>query len=325
MPDSIGVRDLEHFIGINSNLEVLEDCLDRFAHVYFALQQRKKSLNFGEILTLDGLMAIVPEVTGETRNFLGASDVPDAEFRLLTVKDAVKTRGHEALLYLISGGMVITLLRGSGEMLQDIIGKNQILDRTLPTSTVLLFYGISFPIAVGGRVLYEYYKGGLSSVISSRYNHNEGRIGISANDTVSVVADISHEFTHSIQDLHNVQIGRKYPIAEGHARGVQREISGIFAERSDNPAYVYKGIEQTAKELNDAYLFICTKNHRSPKASLQKLKIPRFRSRLPQFMTGPFEAHHYSIGVAAMCIAEAKHGTRVYRDVINNDYSFLRA
>ncbi|MBI2656258.1 hypothetical protein HYX03_00790, partial [Candidatus Woesearchaeota archaeon] len=53
MQEILKLKNLEHFIGIPANLEILEHCLDSTAKEYLALQKQKKQLNFGEELTLD--------------------------------------------------------------------------------------------------------------------------------------------------------------------------------------------------------------------------------------------------------------------------------
>ena len=74
-----------------------------------------------------------------------------------------------------------------------------------------------------------------------------------------------------------------------------------------------------AEETKDAYLFVCAQRGITPRQSLANLPIPNVRGFLYRFF-----GHHYSIGVAAMSIAEAIHGDKIYRDVLRNDFSFLR-
>ena len=143
---------------------------------------------------------------------------------------------------------------------------------------------------------------------------------MAVSNAVNVVGDFSHEYAHVIQVLKNLGLEIRGAVSEGHARGVQRTIAKAFAEQYDNPAYNYRPSEHTLQDLKDAYLFTCKKKHRNPKKSLTKLNLPNKRSMLSILLGKPAVDHDYSMGVAAFCIVEARHGTGIYSEVLRNDY-----
>ncbi len=324
----ITTKDLEDFIGQNENLELLEDSLSDTAKKYLALKQRKRKLNFGEKITPEALDVIVPKVIEETGKFLEVSELPSIDFELLTAWDVVKVQGSRILGNVIGIEASLVLFRG----FEDITGYFTRKYPWVPVSKIvsqinftnLEYIAGGLVIYYGIRVLHRYSTGGIESLISSHLHSEDKKIRLGIDNSVSVVADIAHEYTHVIQLLKNLGLEIRGAIKEGHARGVERGIAKIFAEQYDNPAYNYSSTERTARELKDAYLFICKKNHRSPRESIRKLDVPNKRTLVHIFLGIPSLSHHYSIGTAAFCIAEAQHGARVYRDVLRNDYSALQ-
>ena len=289
------------------------------------MQERRKELDFGEKLTLDRLIHILPEVTAETRGFLHISEVPEIEVNLATFRDAAKRAYQNVLGMSIAFSIAVPSVEALQDKADQILGLQEEMYRHLQHSTYMVVSLAAGLFLANTAILARAYsKDDISSVIASSYLKKKKEIRIAANDTVSAIADVAHEYAHHIQYLNGVPMNRKYPLYEGHARGVEREVSRIFGERYDNPSFVYGALSRAAPELKDAYLFICNKQHRSPRNSLKKLKILRLRRGFDRFIKGMFEAHHYSIGVAAMFIAQAKYGNRVYREVVNNDYAFLR-
>ena len=145
-------------------------------------------------------------------------------------------------------------------------------------------------------------------------------IRLSGGRETRVVGELAHEYTHHLQH-HLVELPfepRTIAVLEGHARGVGGEVSRVFAERHDNPAYLDTFLETSASELKAAYLQACKRRGVSPKDSLQRLPIPKVKRLFHS--TG----RNYATGTAAMSIAETLRGKRVYRDVIKSDFSFLR-
>lgn len=289
MHELISRYTIESFIGKKENLEVLEGCLDRTAQTYLELNEQKAQLSFGQPLNPDNLRKILPQVTEETRRFLGITEISPVRFSIFHLPDAIK-RSTYVGLGIFGVGSLANISDGShiGDIEQAAL------------------MGFLFGT---GTLIYNF-----KEHLQAAFNPAEKVIRLSAKRSIHVVGEIAHEYTHHIQEQKTGLLKHwNNPVAEGHARGVQRNISQIFAERYNNPAYVFDPISQTAMELKDAYLYICVTNGIIPKASLENLEIPKIRNIFYRFF-----GHHYSIGVAALCVAEAKRGNNIYQEVLQS-------
>lgn len=280
---------------IRNNLEALEEILNQRANLYLAAKNEKGKYDFGQKLTPDTLRKLAVEVIRDTKDFLQVTDTPPAYISMFHLPRDIK-RGA----YITLGIFTIATL---AELTNGLTFKDL---RT--NGLIALLFGVGTVLTMQRDHLLSVFDG------------SEKRIRMGEKNEVEAVGVVAHEYTHRLQDSFTDLTGEtRNPIAEGHARGVQGAVANNFAQRYDNPAYLFSHIDCTAKELKDAYLFICRENGISPKKSLASLPIPKVRKGLYKFF-----GHHYSIGVAAMSIAEAQNGTKVYKDVIKNDVSFLR-
>ncbi len=317
-------KDLEGFIGQKENFELLEDCLSDTTSVYLALRQRKSNLDFGGPVTHDTLDAIVPKVAEETMRFLEVSDVPDIDYELRTLWDAIKTCSKGTLVNLIVSEIGLLSIRGFEEITGALTKQVPWLPISKMDSDFLVYFGGIVVLYHGIMFLQRYHTGGIGSLITSHLDSEDKKIRLAVNNAVSVVGDFAHEYAHVIQILKKVGIAVGDPIREGHARGVERAVARAFAEQDDNPAYNYQPLRRTASDLKDAYLFICKKTHRTPRESLRKSKISNTRNRIQIFHGRRSISHEYSIGTSAFCVAEARHGLIIYQNVLRNDYSALQ-
>ncbi len=284
--------NVESFIG--SNIEALEEILDERAQRYLKLRREKEKFDFGQTLTPEKLRELAGEVIRDTNNFLGISDAPHAYFSMFYLPRILKQGVYVAL-----GVFAVGTLAGL---------KDGLTTKDLQMAGLLaLGFG-------GGTVSFSY-----RDHIGSAFDRSEKVMRIAERKTVPAVGAVSHEYTHLLQDKTKLRNQRRNPVVEGHARGVEGVITSLFAQRYNNPAYVFNNAERVAEETKDAYLFVCAQRGITPRQSLANLPIPNVRGFLYRFF-----GHHYSIGVAAMSIAEAIHGDKIYRDVLRNDFSFLR-
>lgn len=284
--------NVESFVG--SNIEALEEILNDRAQRYLKLGREKEKFDFGQTLTPEKLRELVGEVIRDTKSFLGISDAPPAYFSMFYLPSNLK-HGTYVALGVFTVGTLAELSDG-------------LTTKDLQTAGLLaLVFG-------AGTVLYSF-----RDHLGSVFDGSEKIIRIGERKTVPAVGGISHEYTHHLQDNTKLSNQRRNPVVEGHARGVEGVITRLFAQRYDNPAYVFDHAGRVAKEIKDAYLFVSAQRGITPRQSLVSLPIPNVRGFLYRFF-----GHHYSIGVAAMSIAEAVHGDKVYRDVLRNDFSFLR-
>ncbi|MDP2907477.1 MAG: hypothetical protein Q8O03_06055 [Nanoarchaeota archaeon] len=280
---------------ISNNLEVLETSLDKAAQEYINLKSKENSLDFGKELTPKILEDLAPRVIHETRSFLDVQQNTDVSLSMFYLPEQILRS-----LKIAAGTFTLATLIGAvnGLTIQDLT----------TAGALAVFFG-------GGTLMYS-----MQVYSSSSFDYKNDLLLIRAGKTVNAIGAIAHEYTHYLQHhFTELNIQTRNPIVEGHARGMERIISEKFAQEFDNPAYVFINYDRVAKELKDTYLYTCKKKKILPKKSLENLPIPNIRGLLYSI-----DAHHYSIGVAAMTIACSKQGEKVYKDVMKNDFEFLR-
>lgn len=285
--------NLELFI--DGNIGVLEDALDQRARDFFENRKGRKKHDFGPKIRRRDLVGLATRVVNETKGFLDISENYRAKLDIFSTP--------EEIFY----GSKIALLTGGIAMLGHLPG-----GLTVEDLVAIGFTGFVF----GSGVVLTRRK--MNSGVTEIKNNT---IRLSGGRETRVVGELAHEYAHHLQH-HLVELPfepRTFAVLEGHARGVGGEVSRIFAERHDNPAYLDTFLEVSAIELNVAYLLACKRRGISPKDSLQRLPLPKFK-----WLFHSTTGRNYATGTAAMSIAETQYGKRVYRDVIKNDFSFLR-
>lgn len=281
---------------INNNLEVLEMLLDKAAQKYLNLKSKKNSLDFGQKLTPQNLENLAPAVIAKTMNYLEIKQSTDCCLSMFYLPDQIK-RG----LKVAAGTFAISGLVSALEGLT--------IGNLIMSGMIGALFGAG--IIILARETYA----------NSAFDYKDHHLLIGATKTVNAVGAIAHEYTHCLQ--HNftqldIKSESKNPIVEGHARGLEGIISEKYAQEFNNEAYTYVHSERVARELKTAYIYTCNKKEITPKESLEKLPIC-----VDSFLFST-DIDHYSLGVAAMTIANSKHGEKIYKDVMKNDFEFLK-
>ncbi|MBM3199319.1 hypothetical protein FJZ53_00155 [Candidatus Woesearchaeota archaeon] len=286
-------ENVEAYIG--NNLGILEDSLDKAAQKHLKLKAKKKSLDFGQALTPENLYQTSLKSISKTRGFLEINKTIDIHMSMFSSLEQFKRSLRVAAgTFAISG------------LIQSIGG---LTFRGLMISGML---GVWFGAGTFVFAMQDY--------ATSSYNPDDDHIRIGAQNTVNAAGAVAHEYTHCLQhNFTSIDVTTRNPIVEGHARGLEGIVSERFAQESNNEAYVFVHSQRVAQELKDAYLYACGKKNVTPKKSLEKLPIRNVRGWLSSYA-----GHHYSIGVAAMTLASAKYGDNVYKDVMKNDFNFLK-
>lgn len=129
---------------------------------------------------------------------------------------------------------------------------------------------------------------------------------VNAENVPSVVA---HEYTHHIQ-FKTVRTAPLYRcFMEGHARGVQRFVGNVFAEKYDHELLRLHDIEHDVGEVGLAYMHLCRIFGKEPRESLVRV-------------VKPVGINQYAIGNSLMLIKEAEEGTGIYKKMINGEYDW---
>ena len=283
---------VERFIA--NHLEVLEDILNQRSQEYAGAKDVAKKYRFGPHLTFDRLDELGPVITRETRDFLDVQAADPVSIDMLTVPEIVRKGTTGAL---VAFGVSLASYVPAGIAVAE------------------LGYATLIGIGFGGAVVAQMFRDDGFPLFQS--SDNQIKIGIAREATVPCI--IAHEYTHFLQKTRTqLNFKSNNPIIEGHARGVEQAIARLHSEQSDNPAHQYDTLCRVARELKQAYLYITRTAGIHQRKSLRDAPSPHV-GWIHRIL-----AHHYSMGTAAMSIAEALHGDQVYRNVMRNDISFLK-
>jgi hypothetical protein len=294
---------LEEYTTRPENIEALEDSLYWNYSEYQRLEAQKDKLRLNKPLDREKVYSLFEEVTHQTREFLGLTP-SQVSMAGLSVYDwrnfapmAAKIGGGVA-----AAGVLISLGDGvTAEALLKAAGAGG------------MFSGVSLLYAHG-----EY--------SNSSYLPPHRMINIGEKTERGAVDAIAFAYDyHVLADKTHISTRGRNPIVHGHVMGVRKGVGEIMAEKRDNEGFRLEPLKHLLPELKEAYLFACDQTGRTPRSSLILRGMPSGR-------TGPLRVgllydkigHPADMGTAAMSIAEQKYGSRVYGQVVREDYSFLR-
>jgi hypothetical protein len=134
-----------------------------------------------------------------------------------------------------------------------------------------------------------------------------GKIFYADDSTIDELPEIlGHEFTHYIQALSGMFSQTTTLFQEGCARGVERQIAELNAKRFDPQEYNTSFLRRHIDEIENTL-------------DIHRRYQEWFSPSLPH--TWPFMKH--DLGNALFYLAEAKHGKRIYADVLRGDFSSI--
>lgn len=278
-------RNLERYISTGENFDILEQSTDRAIQNWQSIRAVKPKLDFGPFITSQNFREPFDEVEQDVNSFLDFHRATEFGIAVFHPK------------YLVRAALKAGLVLGGGVGLATGFSQPEL------ALEVGLLSG-----AGGVLVVWRDYN-------QTRYDDKNQTLVIGMQKKAGSVASMAHEYTHLIQHMTMEFIAG--PIVEGHATGVDRYISELFAQRYDNLAYLYKASQINRWLLPDAYKRACRLKKTTPKNSLADIGM--------QLISDFSGRSRYVLGLAVMTIAEQRHGYRIYRDVINNDLSFLAA
>jgi len=103
---------------------------------------------------------------------------------------------------------------------------------------------------------------------------------------------------------------------EGHAKGIQRIISGQYFKNSGNEAYLHDVSKTDLMELKKTYNWLCKKNKLHPKSELSTSKVFKGTNKLFYHMFGSSERHVK--GSAFFYLLEQEQGNDVYKNILRD-------
>ena len=147
---------------------------------------------------------------------------------------------------------------------------------------------------------------------SSKYNLI--RLNKKIKRRVQIIPNISHEYAHHIQSYFLIENKFTQSFMEGHAIGIQRNISKIYAEKEDNKNFLVQTLERDLYYVLKTYLWSCQENSKEPNPSICRLFENSYHKEI--FKISPIIIDTYSLGSAYFLFQELVYGPEIYKKVL---------
>lgn len=108
---------------------------------------------------------------------------------------------------------------------------------------------------------------------------------------------------------------------EGHAVGIAKEFARRIKEENANQCTYYVALHEVVVRLKRLYRRLCDKSHALPRKDLDKIPVGFMPEGIILLRKTPNNRKMGEIGTAAMLLAEEKHGTGIYSDAMQGNYS----
>lgn len=301
MNELISKTGLETFISRPENLEALEDTLGWHGDLYLRLKRNESSLDLKTKIPSDRLAGLFKEVQRQTAETLDIDDFGKIWFSEYDWKFFTKV-GLKRGAFIAGGAQLVSLLDGL-----------QSKDLSVGPA-VLTFFTVGIPLYALG----EYTSGRLSS---QRVIY----LGFGDNTEASAALAFSRGLAYQLIHDKTYAVDENGPFTHGFIAGLGKVVGEKLSEQHNNPAYHYQFLKSYTGELKDAYLTFCEKKGIASKNSLAKLEVPSPRwvlDKIPFFYQKGTYSH--SLATATLGAAEMRFGEGIYKNVLAEDFSFLR-
>ncbi len=295
---------LENQLLRRDNISAIEYILNQESQRLKRLQQLKAEykLDFDQEISREGLDCLFPQVCQEVNALLDITEpheLPPCGYFSLFPNNRLS-----ATILSFYGLSTYELLSSS------TFFSSQHLD--LDISSLLLgigYAGIAFNIHQIGK--------------ASHYNAYLNKITLHKIARTDLIPNAGHEYAHYVQQKRGMPMVADFFIfAEGHARGIQRQVARIYQEREDNEAFLYGISDKTVGELKSTYIWICKQLGQQSQQSLLNTKTTRDHSEnLSRLLFKKPSSH--AIGNSLFSIYEAKHGPSIYAPALQENFEFI--
>ncbi len=232
------------------------------------------------------------EIKGHVDEFLGVKKVKECEIRYaINASEPIKKL---ALAILPVATILGITNSGTSYNLAEIFPMTAL---NVGSGLIGAFFGFEFVSSAMGF---------MDSRDAPYYGPNEGCEGtvvIKKESRTLQIPTIAHEYTHHVQ---NSVRGSFTMLAEGIARGVERHIAKMYAEKEDNPSFLYDSTMTTTRELGTGYINLC----KAIGIPYKKALIESANSMLNEDCDRGFD--HYAFGVTYLSVEEANTGKSIY-------------
>ncbi len=282
------------------NICVLEELLNRDSQKLEKLQKLNENgkLNFGNKVSSEELKELFPKICSEVNNCLNVQDIGMPKFGYYNLF-SLRWNSFIPLYCYFASAIDFTSFAGS-------------LFAEDPSPVNLLFGGLNLAIAAYSHALFK------------NPHYSFGRVNLERVPATELILTIAHEYTHHIQKEKGLStiISKKYSVfREGHARGIQRQISENYAQRWDNEAFLFDILDYNVGEFKSAYLWMSKKLKYKPIESLLKTKSSQDDDGVINRLFFSKPSPH-AIGNTLFSIYEASQGKEIYNHMIHGNFKF---
>lgn len=241
-------------------LPYLEYLLEREGKELCRLQKLKQNrkLDFGSFLMQHNLDALFPQMKTEVDAFLGVEAI---EAPMIEIYNPLRLRTENDKVILFNAGL------GS---LGVLLAMTTITASSLLDSPQVGIVGAPYFCLISG-IFYSTAWGDYNRETPAKYKWSDKRISLPLKRRTYIIPTAAHEYTHHIQHTRRPYLTTSTEYAflcEGHARGVERYISRLYAQKEDNPAFLYDITATTVAEVKSVYLWAHQQHGTSPQKGL---------------------------------------------------------
>jgi uncharacterized protein YjaZ len=315
-------ENIEKYLLNKKNVPLLEEILYNELVKFERLLDLKKSgkLLFGQIPKNRELPDLLEKIKNKTDSFLEVADIEncDIAYRSLFNKEAkeklkkVKRNASSYLKVYFTGGLgaiFLTLSFGAGAAVSPVV-----------FMAPVVFLGAYL---IDSSMLYLKKVSQLAKDKSNHYVQNYKFIHLKKNTVDSLISTIAHEYVHHVQYekldssfLYNHNSFSYF--AEGYADYTAMHIAKHYSDKNKDLAFLYQKLGNTVFHLNTIYKWLCenlgieeNKNLNCDAFFAKSVKNNIRYGKLP---------NEYSFGDAFFAINEAKHGSKIYADIMKERF-----
>jgi hypothetical protein len=278
------------------NIPRLEDILNRDSQEFERLRKLEEGgkLDFGGTIPSNKLGEVVPPVFSDVDNFLGISQEKTPKYGYFSL---IKPGFGTAILaaYALHAYKTVELVNdiASGQFYgaEDILG------------TFLIISGIAQAVLCHNLLSSTSFNSVSKGITLERWPRNK------------LIPAVGHEYAHFVQGSSGLGLSKldSTVFKEGHARGVQKYLSGLYQEREDNEAFLYDVLKMSVPEFRDTYKWMCRKLGQKPNESLLKRKDVWDKGGTPS---------EHAIGNTLFSIYENDLGDGIYSQMVKGEFNF---
>jgi len=263
------------------NIPVLEFLLEREAEALTKLQRLRAEnrLDFGEEVKKEDFETLFHDVKGRVDDFLGFNDI---EMPSLCYDSIPKSDKRLSLLSSLLGAVFLA---------HGFLEKSYV-----SLSLSITFFGVG---AVSNLI---------SRISPNAYCPSDKLIRLEKKEKASLVRITVHEYTHHIQNMKmdEKQFGKYKIFREGHADGVARHISKLYAESEGNIMFGFGSTDWAVFHLKNSYNWTC-----------KRLGIKKSDSLLKITGNNPVvKPSKYDVGNTLFYIKEPVFGSQIYKEIL---------